>query len=523
MSLPTRQSLITRFTKLLAGARSSLHACALGMLGICLITPVGHAAEVKLAWDASGSQGVNGYRVYYGEASGSYTASGSPADAGNQLSYTVPNLLEGKTYYFAVKAYGAASESPPSNEVSQTIPAAAAPFANFTATPTSGPAPLTVNFGDASTGNITAWSWNFGDGTTSTGQTAIKTYANPGTYTVALTVSGPSGNNTATKNSLISVAAAPTTPIADFSATPTSGTPPLTVRFTDSSTGDITNRSWDFGDGGTSTWRNPSHSYAAAGTYTVALTVTGPGGTNTKTQTGYITVAAAGAPPPPSPDPNPDPTPDPGTPTLGLVAAYGFEELTGGQVDDSSGQANHGVISGASRTDSGRFGKALTFDGSNDWVSINDSASLDLTSGMTIELWVFPTQTMSGWRCPLLKERPSGLVYSLCANTDANRPSTAVFINGDRNLTGGSALPRYQWTHLAATYDGTSQRLYVNGTEIARQPLSGSIQASDRRLYIGGNSVWGEFFSGRIDEVRVYNRGLTASEIQSDMATPVLQ
>jgi PKD repeat protein len=78
---------------------------------------------------------------------------------------------------------------------------------------------------------------------------------------------------------------------ADFSASPTSGPPPLTVQFTDQSTGDVTSRLWNFGDGATSIESNPSHTYHAPGMYTVKLTVTGPGGPDTKNRTDYISVA----------------------------------------------------------------------------------------------------------------------------------------------------------------------------------------------------------------------------------------
>lgn len=82
--------------------------------------------------------------------------------------------------------------------------------------------------------------------------------------------------------------------VADFSATPTSGTAPLTVSFTDKSTGDIDTWQWDFGDGTTSTEQNPTHSYATAGDYTVKLTVTGPEGSDTKTVSSYIAVSPPG-------------------------------------------------------------------------------------------------------------------------------------------------------------------------------------------------------------------------------------
>jgi PKD repeat protein len=80
-------------------------------------------------------------------------------------------------------------------------------------------------------------------------------------------------------------------PVADFTADPASGTAPLTVNFTDLSTGSITDWAWDFGDSGTSTEQNPAHIYNTPGAYTVSLTVTGPGGTAIETKTDYITVS----------------------------------------------------------------------------------------------------------------------------------------------------------------------------------------------------------------------------------------
>lgn len=86
----------------------------------------------------------------------------------------------------------------------------------------------------------------------------------------------------------------PTPPTANFSGTPTSGTAPLTVDFTDLSTGSPTSWDWTFGDGGTSTAQNPSHTYSAAGSYTVSLTVSNTAGSDGETKTNYITVNEPG-------------------------------------------------------------------------------------------------------------------------------------------------------------------------------------------------------------------------------------
>jgi CSLREA domain-containing protein len=173
----------------------------------------------------------------------------------------------------------------------------AAPVAAFSGTPTSGAAPLEVDFSDVSTGDIDSYSWDFGDGGNSTAANPGHTYTTSGDYTVSLTVTGPGGSDSETKVDYISVTDPPQPPIAEFSGTPTSGTVPLNVQFTDQSTGDISSRSWDFGDGGNSTATNPSHTYTTSGAYTVSLTVTGPGGSDSETKTNYISVADPAQPP----------------------------------------------------------------------------------------------------------------------------------------------------------------------------------------------------------------------------------
>ncbi len=168
------------------------------------------------------------------------------------------------------------------------------PVADFTASPTSGVAPLTVQFTNLSKGEITSYHWDFGDGVTSTERDPRHTYQNPGSYTVSLTARGPGGEDTERKPDFIRVSAVPA-PVADFTASPTSGPAPLTVRFTNLSKGEITDYHWDFGDGATSTERDPQHTYVNPGSYTVTLTVRGPGGEDTKRKPDFIQVLAARA------------------------------------------------------------------------------------------------------------------------------------------------------------------------------------------------------------------------------------
>jgi hypothetical protein len=213
------------------------------------------------------------------------------------------------------------------------------------------------------------------------------------------------------------------------------------------------------------------------------------------------------------------------TAPLGLVAAYGFEEASGTAVSDSSGLGNVGTIAGATRVATGRFGKALSFDGVNDVVTVFDSDSLDISVGMTLEAWVNP-RSLGQFSTILMKEQFNDVAYVLYANTQyfgepLNRPSVEIKTSSNVHTMHTSQLPLNTWTHVAATYNGNELRLYINGTAVLTA-VTGPIVQSSRELRIGGNLVWGEYFDGLIDEVRIYNRALTAQEIQADRNSAVL-
>ncbi len=501
----------------------------LGWLSVLLLffTTNVYAGQVSLAWNAS--TGASGYRVYQVSTnetavnlSTSHVTDTSPMVADVPTSTaTINNLADGKTYYYAVKAYNGTSVSGLSNEVGKTFPASptptptptptpGAPVASFSANLTTGTAPLTVVFTDTSAGGtVTGWCWNFGEVINSTNcdptnKSAIvtKTYADTGkdtNYTVSLTVSNAAGSSKA-PTKLISVKAAPV--VADFSANLTSGKPPLAVTFTNKSTGiNLTgySYSWNFGDGSSpSTEIHPAHTYTQDGSFTVSLTAKRPdGATITKSVEKYINVSSSSAG------------------NAGLVAAYNFEEASGATVVDASGKGNNGTITEAARITSGKFGSALSFDGINDWVTVNDSASLDLTTGMTLEAWVYPTGAPSAWGTIAMKETTGNAVYGLFSDGTNSLPE--AYMAGKSSAIGLNILPANTWAHLATTYNGSILVFYINGNEVRRVTTSGNITTSSGSLRIGGNSVWGDYFKGRIDEIRIYNSALSVREIQADM------
>jgi len=145
------------------------------------------------------------------------------------------------------------------------------PTASLTLAPNSGIVPLTVTFTDTSTSLVDSWLWGFGDGLTSTLQHPNHVYTRTGVYTVTLAVSGPAGSDSVTHTDAITVTPPPL--VADFGAHPILGTPPLTVTFTDRSSGPPADRwTWVFGDGITDTLQHPAHVYTQTGAYTVTLT-----------------------------------------------------------------------------------------------------------------------------------------------------------------------------------------------------------------------------------------------------------
>jgi hypothetical protein len=187
-------------------------------------------------------------------------------------------------------------------------------------------------------------------------------------------------------------------------------------------------------------------------------------------------------------------------------------------VDTSNGF--NGTISGATRVPDGRFGKGLSFDGSNDMVTIGNRAEFDLLNNGTLEAWVRPS-ALETWRSVLAKEMTGGWPWALHASTDTGVPSAHLFSSAGIDALGTAPLGLSEWTHLAMTWDGTALRLYVDGAEVATQPTTATLASSAGAVRIGGNNIASQFFSGLIDEVRIYNRPRTPAELLADMNAPV--
>jgi concanavalin A-like lectin/glucanase superfamily protein/deoxyribonuclease NucA/NucB len=209
---------------------------------------------------------------------------------------------------------------------------------------------------------------------------------------------------------------------------------------------------------------------------------------------------------------DPPPTPDP-------VAAYSFQDTT-----RFEGFGADGSIQGATLTPDGKYGNALDFDGEDDYVSIWITEALDRSDRFTIEAWVNPDQ-LQGATSVLGKAHTGSdppYAYVLRASSPSGSPQASIQ-HSDESQASASALdplPLHTWSHLALTYDGQQMSLLINGS-VVDTTSSVPPLASAGNLRIGGSELWGEYFSGKIDEVRAYDEALGTEEVRDDMNSAV--
>jgi hypothetical protein len=200
----------------------------------------------------------------------------------------------------------------------------------------------------------------------------------------------------------------------------------------------------------------------------------------------------------------------------GLIAEYHFD----GNGKDSSGNENNGLVNGATYID-GKFGQALSFDGENDFVRVPDSITLNATS-ITIEAWIFVNNSKSSRHSILTKmDKLQDSGYELYALQN-NIPGFGLISTKEtKNVAEGNRIPSNKWTYIAATYDGDVLLLYINGVVDAFNGKSGFLGTANKGdLYIGS---WRDvdYFSGAIDEVRIYNRALNGQEIKNNFKSVI--
>ena len=203
----------------------------------------------------------------------------------------------------------------------------------------------------------------------------------------------------------------------------------------------------------------------------------------------------------------------------GLVGYWSFDEGSGTTVNDLSGRGNVGTLQNGPTWTTGRVGGALSFDGVNDLVSVLDSASLNITGTITIEAWIKTTSASVDFSSTIIT-KGSGAYFLTTGEYTFTTPRVTGFlwIGGAWHfLRGNTPINDGNWHHAVMTYNGSHLKVYRNGIlDAVPRAVSGAIGVDSRPLnigrYLGTSSL---FFRGSIDEVRIYNRALSATEIMA--------
>jgi hypothetical protein len=210
-----------------------------------------------------------------------------------------------------------------------------------------------------------------------------------------------------------------------------------------------------------------------------------------------------------------------------LIGWWKLDDGTGSTVAyDSSGRSNQGTLHSLDTSTawvSGRSLGALEI-GHTGWVQVAPSPSIDsITDQITVTAWVDLEGTIStadGWATALSRQTGTSTNqhYHLSLHMDAHPTLFLITVSGYAIVRADDAAPMGAWTHIAGVYDGAVARLYVNGVEVKNQALTGAFDTDTTPIILGGNGndasgVPTELFPGRIDELMLYGRALTAAEI----------
>ena len=480
-------------------------------------------SRIDLSWTPSSDNvGVTGYRIFRSGTQVGTSATNSFSDTG---------LAANTTYSYTVSAVDAAGNgSPPSTSVSATTladttaPSVPANLAASVASPTQ------VNLTwSASTDNVGVTGYDvFRDSVnlTTVGSTVYNnTGLTPGqTYSYTVRARDAAGNTSSQTSAVTATTPAPDTtpPVTDLTAPTPEATISGTVVVAADATDDVGVVGVQFLlDGSplnaedTSAPYSTSWDTSAVGNGPHVLTGRARDAAGNMTTSGPRNVTVANtAPPPPS----------------GLVAGYGMNEGSGSTTADASGHGITGTLTNGPTWADGKFGRAVGFDGANDYIDLGNPSALRITGSMTISAWI-NSAAFPGDDAAIVSKRGGAVGFQLDTTIDRG-PRTIGFkmtsaSGGAMFRYGATAMQTNTWYHVAGVYNAATRTVdvYLNG-QLDNASLDGTITASQQdsplNVAIGrrpGNS--GFEFNGRIDDVRIYDRALTAAEIQADMITAI--
>jgi len=199
-----------------------------------------------------------------------------------------------------------------------------------------------------------------------------------------------------------------------------------------------------------------------------------------------------------------------------LVGWWMFDDGSGTVAKDSSGKGNDGTLNGGPQWVSGYSGGALKFDGTDDYVDCGNDASLDLTA-WTIAFWLNSAQNKD-WSAYVVKGLDAAENYEVLTYGDGHMHMPILFAGGNRTMgnTAPGTVVVGEWAHFTYTYSSTTgRRFYKDGSLIFSDAESGTPQLSTEVLTIGNERPMTRFTNGTMDDVRIYNRVLTAGQVKA--------
>lgn len=476
-------------------------------------------SRIDLNWAAATDDvGVAGYKVF---------RNGTQVADITATSYSDTGLDDATAYSYTVRAYDAAGNtSAASNTASATT---------LDATPPSVPGGLAaqavssaqVNLSwSASSDNVGVTGYKvFRDGTlvtTTTGTSYQDTGRSAGTtYSYTVLARDAAGNESAKSPAVTATTPAPDTspPGASITAPAAGSVVSGSVTVSAAATDNVAVAGVQFlRDGAALGSEDTTAPYSITwdtttvsnGVYTLQARARDTAG-NLGTSSSSVTVTVSNSAPPP---------------TAGLVSGWSFNENLGTTVNDVSGNGNTATaVSGPTWT-TGKYNGGLRFDGVNDYLTVQNSPTLNFSgSAMTLSMWINPLGG-SGDQVPFAKfwsDTMTSPVYQYALELDGGT-TPHFYIGTASGLTGAymsTPLAVGQWSHLAVVFNGSQVQFYVNGSLVSSPPLSGNISARDSLLYMAADRRPAQFFKGTLDDVRLYDRAETALEVMGDMNRPL--
>ena len=210
----------------------------------------------------------------------------------------------------------------------------------------------------------------------------------------------------------------------------------------------------------------------------------------------------------------------------GLVGSWHFSEGSGSRAQDSSGNNNDGTLINGPVWTTGKFGTGLQFDGSNDYMQVSDSPELNPTSQITVAAWYKPTSSWVGLGSDPIVGKPFTshsnpyYQYHLSVTGDQYSSSQKSFsfyvatTNGGFSTSVTGVWTLNNWYYVVGTYNGSAVNLYVDGQLVSSDPASGDLRTFPTDVFFGKYGNLNYYLRGITDEVSIYNRALSLSEIQ---------